>query len=147
MIHLHTKKRIHPHFIRAAMLIGLLSYTGVQILDAGSSLAVDAIEPGDPAAADFFVSPDGDDAWSGTFPAPERNGEDGPFATLARAQEAAREAGREEPGALTVQVREGVYPLKEQNRTPIAQCSFGSILVGVLFPHFLFPHSTSQPPT
>jgi len=41
-----------------------------------------------PMAADFFVSPNGNDGWSGRLPEPREN--DGPFATVKRAQEAVR---------------------------------------------------------
>ncbi|MFV2069425.1 MAG: right-handed parallel beta-helix repeat-containing protein, partial [Pirellulales bacterium] len=40
---------------------------------------------------DFYVAPDGNDTWSGTVPAPNRQKTDGPFATIGRAQEAVRE--------------------------------------------------------
>lgn len=43
-----------------------------------------------PAAAEFFVSPDGDDNWSGRLPEPKRDCTDGPFATLEQAQKAVR---------------------------------------------------------
>jgi len=42
------------------------------------------------AQADFYVAPDGDDSWSGTLPSPNANSNDGPFATIQRAQEAVR---------------------------------------------------------
>lgn len=42
------------------------------------------------AQADFYVAPDGDDSWSGTLPSPDANNNDGPFATIQRAQEAVR---------------------------------------------------------
>ncbi|HEX72367.1 MAG TPA: hypothetical protein ENN65_03525, partial [Candidatus Hydrogenedentes bacterium] len=38
----------------------------------------------------YFVATNGNDAWSGTQPAPTADGQDGPFATLHRAQEAVR---------------------------------------------------------
>ena len=41
--------------------------------------------------ADFFVSLEGSDSWSGTLPAPSQDKTDGPFATLARARDAVRE--------------------------------------------------------
>ncbi|MCE1200101.1 MAG: right-handed parallel beta-helix repeat-containing protein [Marinilabiliales bacterium] len=41
--------------------------------------------------ADFYVSPKGNDHWSGTLPEPNSAGNDGPFATLDRAQKAVRE--------------------------------------------------------
>jgi len=42
------------------------------------------------AQADFYVSPDGNDSWSGTLSSPNANRNDGPFATIERAQEAVR---------------------------------------------------------
>lgn len=44
-----------------------------------------------PETADFYVSPQGNDLWSGTLPAPNADKSDGPFATLERAQKAVRE--------------------------------------------------------
>ena len=41
--------------------------------------------------ADFYVSPDGNDDWSGTLEAPNSSSSDGPFQTIERAQEAVRE--------------------------------------------------------
>lgn len=40
--------------------------------------------------ADFYVALNGNDSWSGRLPEPNREGTDGPFATLKRAQEAVR---------------------------------------------------------
>lgn len=40
--------------------------------------------------ASFFVAPNGNDAWSGRLAAPNAEGTDGPFATLARARDAMR---------------------------------------------------------
>ena len=41
-----------------------------------------------PATADFFVSPQGNDHWSGTRPDPNADRTDGPFSGLARARDA-----------------------------------------------------------
>ena len=43
------------------------------------------------ARADFFVSPKGNDHWSGTLAAPNATSTDGPFATINRAKRAVRE--------------------------------------------------------
>jgi len=62
----------------------------------------------------FFVSPLGNDRWSGRLADPVQDDDDGPFATLARARDAIRELGgnvRRRP--IRVQVRGGVYPLVE----------------------------------
>ena len=64
-------------------------------------------------ALELYVSPEGRDTWSGTLAAPA--GDDGPFATLARARDEVRKAkadGRLAEGA-TVHVRGGTYPLTE----------------------------------
>ncbi len=52
--------------------------------------------------AHYFVAPHGNDAWSGTRPAPTSTGTDGPFRTLARA------SGLLQPGDVC-EVRAGVY--------------------------------------
>lgn len=66
-------------------------------------------------AADFYVAKNGNDAWSGRLAVPNRQRTDGPFATLARAQQAVRELRRK--GNLTrpivVMVRKGVHYLNE----------------------------------
>ncbi|WP_231617427.1 right-handed parallel beta-helix repeat-containing protein [Novipirellula aureliae] len=64
-------------------------------------------------AADFYVSPNGSDAWSGTLPTPDDEGADGPFATLQRARDAIREMGTRPSEDLVVEVREGTYQLSE----------------------------------
>ncbi|HFE51984.1 MAG TPA: right-handed parallel beta-helix repeat-containing protein, partial [Bacteroidetes bacterium] len=62
----------------------------------------------------FYVSPEGNDGWSGRHPAPARDGQDGPFATLERAREAIRDLkqSRTYPRAgVTVVLRGGTYHL------------------------------------
>jgi hypothetical protein len=61
--------------------------------------------------ADFFVSPDGSDGWSGTFSEPTAQRTDGPFATLERARDAVRESGKDQLGDVVVLVRGGTYRL------------------------------------
>ena len=60
-------------------------------------------------AADFYLSPQGNDRWSGRLAAPAADQSDGPFATLGRARQALRQQGR--PGA--VWLRGGDYILDE----------------------------------
>ena len=64
----------------------------------------------------FYVATDGDDRWSGKLPSPISTGNDGPFASLARARDAAREArrGLTERRAVTIMVRGGKYFLDQQ---------------------------------
>jgi hypothetical protein len=61
------------------------------------------------AAAEFHVAPGGNDAWSGRLAAPSADGTDGPFATPARARDAARAAAGREP--VTVRIHAGVHAL------------------------------------
>jgi len=65
--------------------------------------------------ADFYVSPQGRDDWSGTLAEPNAEGTDGPFATLERAREAIRQlkAGSPLRKPVTVMIREGTYALAE----------------------------------
>ncbi len=86
------------------------------------------------ANGDFFVSPVGNDNWSGTLAEPNVEGTDGPFATLHRAKDAVRElksevympkgkpidalyVGTPHPYGkgkdIVVFIREGYYTLKE----------------------------------
>jgi hypothetical protein len=61
-------------------------------------------------AADFYVARDGNDAWSGRFPAANAAKTDGPVATLQAARELVRKQRAGAPGeAVTVHVRAGIY--------------------------------------
>ena len=66
------------------------------------------------AEISFYVSPEGDDSWSGQSADPQ--GGDGPFVTFDRAQQAVRKLKREkklvEP--VVVYFRSGVYPLTKK---------------------------------
>ena len=53
-------------------------------------------------SADYYVSPEGDDSWSGQLAKPDDGGKDGPFRTLSRASRACG------PGD-TCYIRDGVY--------------------------------------
>jgi len=63
----------------------------------------------------FYISPMGNDAWSGKLPAPNAAGTDGPFATISRARNAIR--ALKKSGLLikpvTVYLRDGQYFLDE----------------------------------
>lgn len=62
-------------------------------------------------AADLFVSPEGNDAWSGKLAAPNGAQSDGPVATLARARDLAREL--KHAGPVAIDIRGGRYELTE----------------------------------
>ena len=63
--------------------------------------------------ADFYVSPKGSDAWSGTLAAPNEQQSDGPFATLTRARDAVRQLGKNPSGNVVVLIRGGTYRLEK----------------------------------
>jgi hypothetical protein len=77
----------------------------------GGPVFTPAAEAGQPAA-DYFVAPGGNDAWSGTLAAPNAAKTDGPFATPARARDAARQRRQANPEKpVTVLLRGGRYEL------------------------------------
>ncbi|AGS21198.1 pectin lyase fold/virulence factor domain-containing protein [Rhizobium etli bv. mimosae str. Mim1] len=57
----------------------------------------------------FYVSPDGKDSWSGRLPKPNPQRTDGPFVSIERARDAAREKG----GQNTIAMGDGDYYLAE----------------------------------
>ncbi len=68
-----------------------------------------------PPSAQFYVSPKGDDTWSGTLAEPNAEGTDGPFATVRRARDAVRELKRTKglKGPTRVLLRRGTYRIAE----------------------------------
>ena len=63
----------------------------------------------------FYVSPGGDDEWSGRLPSINQQQNDGPFATLERARDAIRQLKANGPltGPVTVMLLSGTYRLSE----------------------------------
>jgi len=65
----------------------------------------------------FYVAPNGKDFWSGKIASPNKNGTDGPFATLQRAFEAVAELKSQRGGVLdqpvVIYLREGIYFLSK----------------------------------
>ena len=87
--------------------------------------------PADPEQAaggtTLYVAPGGDDSWSGTLPAPNTGGTDGPLATLTGARDTIRGLkvkGATPAGGVTVIVRGGVY-LQAQSLELTAEDSGG----------------------
>lgn len=62
--------------------------------------------------ADFFVSTNGSDRWSGTLAESNAQRSDGPFATLERARDAVRELKKNKASNIVVLIREGTYQLQ-----------------------------------
>jgi len=68
------------------------------------------------AQSRLYIATNGNDAWSGTRPAPNRAGTDGPFATLERARDAIRalkQANRYPARGVLVELRAGTYSLNK----------------------------------
>ncbi len=62
----------------------------------------------------FYVSPEGNDAWSGLIPVPGKDAKDGPFASPGRARKALLEAkSKGASGPFAVELRGGLYELRE----------------------------------
>jgi len=88
--------------------------TGLPIL--GLAALVVAAQSIAAQEADFYVSPEGDDTWSGMRAAPNGNRDDGPFATVHQAQQAVRQLKEAEPdrdAPITVLLRGGAYELDQ----------------------------------
>jgi len=91
-------------------MIGMRTIVGVVMLMTGLMPA--SAKSLTPPSADFYVSIDGNDAWSGKLPAPTPEATDGPFRTLERARDAARRLKPVVGGpvkSVTVAIRGGVY--------------------------------------
>jgi hypothetical protein len=63
--------------------------------------------------ADLYVSPQGNDAWSGTLAEPKPDGTDGPLASLGAARDAVRKLPQKGQKPIAVELRGGVYRLSE----------------------------------
>jgi len=93
----------------------MLFYSGVACRNAN------AAEPAEPTQPThivkqiiFYVSPNGNDHWSGLLAEVNPGGNDGPFATLQRARNAIREQRIKDSNAqFTILVRGGIYRLRE----------------------------------
>lgn len=63
--------------------------------------------------ADYYVSVEGNDSWSGQLSAPNAARTDGPFATLQQARDAVQMTFENKPRKLKVLIRGGLYRLSE----------------------------------
>ena len=67
----------------------------------------------------FYISPDGNDSWSGKLPDANRGKNDGPFRTLERANEEIvrmNDAGESSGSKIQVMIRKGVYEITKTLR-------------------------------
>ncbi|HEY1174385.1 MAG TPA: right-handed parallel beta-helix repeat-containing protein [Verrucomicrobiae bacterium] len=85
------------------------------------------------SAADFYVSPQGNDAWTGKLPAPNATKTDGPLATLVKARDVVRAElkGGGAGQAQTVHVRGGLYEFKDTLK--LSKEDFGTTNAPVIY--------------
>ena len=95
-----------PQYVKLMQLVSILGLA-VMVVAPGSATADASLHK-----ADFYVSAEGCDEWSGTLPQPNALGTDGPFATLQRAHDAVRDLTRKKVSDIVVLVHEGMYQLK-----------------------------------
>ena len=79
---------------------GVATQAGTVITIAGSNA---------PTSVTYYVSPSGNDSWSGTLAAPNAANTDGPFATFDRARAAVQALNKTRLTQITVQFRGGTY--------------------------------------
>jgi len=85
----------------AGLMLGMLGLSVLPVVAGGRMVT-------------FYVAPQGQDSWSGRLAGPNRGRTDGPFAGLARAQQAVRAQRAADPTTpVEVQVRGGRYALAE----------------------------------
>jgi hypothetical protein len=120
-----ASRRINCHRRGGAHLLPGASARFVGLTLAFSALAVgfvrgqltDRDRSLDSAPGKFFVANEGNDRWSGSFPSPNAGRSDGPFATLPRAVQAARDFGKNGGMATNshrvIMVRDGGYILSK----------------------------------
>ena len=70
-------------------------------------------KPKPPGETVLYVATDGDDRWSGKLTGPNATRTDGPFASVGRAQQAARLLERSTGAPIVIQIRGGIYFLSE----------------------------------
>lgn len=110
--------------------------SGQRVQDSGLDVAREGVAPDSGACvppstvtADVFVSPEGNDGWSGTKATSDGQG-NGPFLTLTRAQTAVRAARVAKPSSpVTVDLRGGTYELASTLSLTSADSGASSALV------------------
>jgi len=84
------------------------TYNGAEASPAG---LITILGTAAPTVVTFYVSPAGDDFWSGTLPAPNSNNTDGPFASFDHARAIVQSIGKTGLTLISVQFRAGIYYL------------------------------------
>jgi uncharacterized protein (TIGR03437 family) len=87
-----------------------------------------------PTSVTYYVSPTGNDSWSGSLPAPNAANSDGPFATFNRARGAVQSLNKSGLIRITVQFRSGVYSLPSAVQFTAADS--GSANLGIVYQNY-----------
>ena len=90
--------------LASSLLLALLFHPGWNSSPAVSQSA---------STAAFYVSPDGNDSWTGRLEQANAAHSDGPFKSVTRARDAVRQSKGGASGPLTVYLRRGTYELNE----------------------------------
>lgn len=101
----------HKRVLSADEIAAVYTGTKGDYENAVIAVAAGAMKP----SARYFVSPDGDDAWSGTLLSANKEKSDGPFKTIVRARDTIRalKAKGLITGSVTVEIASGIYELAE----------------------------------
>jgi hypothetical protein len=92
----------------------------IEITSSSGGVAAAQIDKTGAAVANFYVSPAGNDRWSGTLPEANSTKTNGPFATLDHARAVLQSLNKTVLTQVTVQVREGIYFLPSTLRLTAA---------------------------
>ena len=92
--------------ISSARFTPLLALSGIAFLCAPLAAAQQRTAP---RAVNVYVSPQGNDSWSGLVPEPDRDGADGPFLTLDQARRYIETIDRSNVSEIDVFIRKGSY--------------------------------------
>ncbi len=110
----HGRKSINLIINLIALAVVLVSMTVLFGCGGGSSSSTVVTPPTSPpppppSSANYYVATNGNDSFSGTLPAPNSAGTDGPFKTITKAQQAVESAKSTITGNITIGIRGGTY--------------------------------------
>ena len=121
-------------FMKRLLLAGLLAGLGLQLFaQMPRSDRDDSGGWGNGSTLNVFVSPSGNDNWSGLLPAPNRRGTDGPFRTLHHARAFVSGVNRAHLTRINVFFRGGFYPLQS---TTFSSADSGSETMEIVYQNY-----------
>lgn len=110
----------------------------VQVADANAASATLAltivVQPPPLPSITLYVSPNGNDSWSGTIPDPAPDGSDGPFATIDHARLTVQTLNQAAYSQISVQFRGGTYILPAPEQFTAADS--GSAMAPIVYQNY-----------